>query len=117
MAPDRVKEAICPAFDIHALYRHDQHQVTIWATITPATPDTIAALTDDPPDSDTHPSAPPAPATSTDTWAHLVPPPRWGRWPTRPRRGRAILARKWQPTRKNWYVASSTRPPGPALRR
>jgi len=29
MAPDRIKEAIYAAFDIHALYRHDQHQVTI----------------------------------------------------------------------------------------
>ena len=32
-APDRIKEAIYAAFDIHALYRHDQHQVTIWATM------------------------------------------------------------------------------------
>jgi site-specific DNA recombinase len=55
-APDRIKEAICAAFDIHVLYRKDQHQVTIWATITPSTPATIAALITDPrTDSDTHP--------------------------------------------------------------
>ena len=48
MAPDRIKEAIYAAFDIHALYRHDQHQVTIWSTITAAALETIAALTDDP---------------------------------------------------------------------
>ncbi len=78
-APDRIKEAIYAAFDIQALYRHDQHQVTIWATITPATPATITALIDDPrTDSDTHPGAPAAPATSTDTWAQLVSPPRRG---------------------------------------
>jgi hypothetical protein len=75
MAPDRIKEAIYAAFDIHALYRHDRHQVTIWATITPATPATIAALIEDPrTDSDTQPATPPDPATSTDAWAQLIPP-------------------------------------------
>jgi hypothetical protein len=77
-APDRIKEAIYAAFDIHALYRHDQHQVTMWATITPSTPATIAALITDPrTDSDTQPDTE-APATSTDPWAQLVPPPRGG---------------------------------------
>jgi hypothetical protein len=60
-APDKIKEAICAAFDIHALYRKDQHQVIIWATITPSTPATIAALVTDPrtdSDSDTHPGTP-----------------------------------------------------------
>lgn len=75
-APDRIKEAIYAAFDIHALYRHDQHQVTIWATITPATPATIAALITDPrTDSDTQPGTPPVPATSTDEVSQLIPPP------------------------------------------
>jgi hypothetical protein len=70
-APDRIKEAIYAAFDIHALYRHDQHQVTIWATITPATPATIALITDPRTDSDTQPDTPPASATSIDAWAQF----------------------------------------------
>ena len=32
-APDRVKELIYAAFDIHALYREDQHQLTIRAVL------------------------------------------------------------------------------------
>ncbi len=72
-APDRIKEAICEAFDIHALYRRDFHQVTIWATITPATPATIAALISDPrTDSDTQPDAPAPDAASTDVWSQLA---------------------------------------------
>jgi hypothetical protein len=64
-APDRVKEAICAGFDIHVLYRKDRDQVTIWATITPATPATIAALIDGTrTDDDTHPGAP-APAVTS----------------------------------------------------
>ena len=35
-------------FDIQALYRSDQHQVTIWATLTSDTPRTTTALLDDP---------------------------------------------------------------------
>ena len=93
-APDRIKEAIYAAFDIHALYRHDQHQVTIWATITPATPATIAALITDPrTDSDTHPGTPSAPATSTEAVSQLIPPPRGGRGYTHPHPGRTILTR------------------------
>jgi hypothetical protein len=70
-APDRIKEAIYAAFDIHALYRHDQHQVTIWATITPATPATIAALMTDPrTDSDTHPGTPPPAPIRGHSWCH-----------------------------------------------
>ena len=38
LAPDRIKEIIYAAFDIHALYRKDLHQVTIRATITDTTP-------------------------------------------------------------------------------
>ena len=37
-APDRVKELSYAAFDIHALYRKDQHQVTIPAVLTLSTP-------------------------------------------------------------------------------
>ena len=68
-APDRVKEAICAAFDIYALYRKDLHQVTIWATITPATP---ATITDPRTDSDTHPGTPAPAGASTDVWSQLA---------------------------------------------
>ena len=83
MAPDRIKEAIYAAFDIHALYRHDQHQVTIEATITPATPDTIAALTDDPRTTATPTRAPRQPPPPALTRGHTSP-ARWGQGPTCP---------------------------------
>ena len=64
-------EALLTAFDIQALYRHDQDQVTIWATLTEDTPRTIAALLDDPrTDSDTGTAAP-----GQDTFYHSVPAP------------------------------------------
>ena len=73
-APDRIKEALLTAFDIQALYRHDQDQVTIWATLTEDTPRTIAALLDDPrTDSDTDTAAP-----GQDTFYHSVPAPIGG---------------------------------------
>jgi hypothetical protein len=110
-APDRIKEAICAAFDIHALYRKDLHQVTIWATITPAAPGTIQALINDPrTDHDTHPGTVPEPAEATAAaWSQLVPPldgawgvrtPSGGRWGCVPearrgrRRGRPAAARR-----------------------
>jgi len=54
-APDHIKQAIYTAFDIQALYNKDDHQVTIWATITDATPQTINDLLADP-------------RTNHDTW-------------------------------------------------
>jgi hypothetical protein len=58
-APDRIKAALLTAFDIQALYRHDQDQITIWATITGDTPRTIDTLLADPrTDSDTCPATP-----------------------------------------------------------
>jgi hypothetical protein len=47
-APAAIRQAIYAAFDIHCLYRHDQDQATIWATITNSTPGIIQALLDDP---------------------------------------------------------------------
>ncbi len=47
-APAAIREALYAAFDIQCLYRQDQGQLTIWATITAATPGIIAALTADP---------------------------------------------------------------------
>jgi site-specific DNA recombinase len=47
-APPAIRQAIYAAFDINCLYRHDQGQVTIWATITNTTPGIIQALLDDP---------------------------------------------------------------------
>jgi hypothetical protein len=70
-APDRIKEALLTAFDIQALYRHDQDQVTIWASLTDDTPRTIAALLQDPrTDSDTDPATP-----AQDTFSHSAPAP------------------------------------------
>ncbi len=67
-APPRIQQALITAFDIQALYRHDQDQVTLWATITSDTPRTIAALLDDPrTDSDTH--------TAPATVSHSAPAP------------------------------------------
>jgi site-specific DNA recombinase len=70
-APDRIKEALLTAFDIQALYRHDQDQITIWASLTPDTPRTITALLSDPrTDSDTDPATP-----ARDTFSHSAPAP------------------------------------------
>jgi hypothetical protein len=58
-APAAIREALCAAFDIQCLYRHEAGQATIWATITDTTPGIITALTADPrTDSDT--TTPPA---------------------------------------------------------
>src|ERR1035441_4069181 len=46
-APAAIREALCAAFDIQCLYRHEAGQATIWAT-TDTTPGIITALTADP---------------------------------------------------------------------
>jgi hypothetical protein len=70
-APARIQEALLTAFDIHALYRNDMHQVTIWASITDDTPRTITALLHDPrTDSDTSTATP-----GQDTFYHSAPAP------------------------------------------
>jgi site-specific DNA recombinase len=43
-APDRIKQKLFDAFDIQALYSKTHNQVTLWATITPSTPATLAAI-------------------------------------------------------------------------
>ena len=43
-APDRIKQKLFDAFDIQALYSKAHNQVTFWATITPSTPATLAAI-------------------------------------------------------------------------
>ena len=57
-APAEVREALYAALDVQILYRPDQNQMTIWVTITDATPQAIQDLLDDPrTDSDTaHPT-------------------------------------------------------------
>ena len=46
--PDHIRARVYAAFQVHVLYRQDQHQATIRATITDATPQIIQALQDDP---------------------------------------------------------------------
>jgi len=57
-APPEVREALYTALDVQILYRSDQNQMTIWVTITDATPQAIQDLLDDPrTDADTgHPA-------------------------------------------------------------
>ena len=57
-APPEIREALYTALDVQILYRPDQNQMTIWVTITDATPQAIQDLLDDPrTDSDTgHPA-------------------------------------------------------------
>lgn len=53
-APPEVREALYTAPDVQILYRPDQSQMTIWVTITDATPQAVQDLLDDPrTDSDT----------------------------------------------------------------
>jgi hypothetical protein len=47
-APDGLVEALIGALDIQVLYRPEQHQATVWATLTDTTPATITALLNDP---------------------------------------------------------------------
>lgn len=78
--PDHLMAALYQAFDIQLLYRHDQQQVTIWATITDATPQAIRDLLTDPrTDHDTTSPQTPAPATSTEEFSHSAPAPLRGR--------------------------------------
>ena len=67
-APVRIQEALLTAFDIHALYRNDMHQVTIWASITD---DTLRT------DSDTSTATP-----GQNTFYHSAPAPMHGSRPT-----------------------------------
>ncbi|MFZ0755813.1 MAG: hypothetical protein WAN00_18760, partial [Trebonia sp.] len=54
------------ALDVQILYRPDQNQMTIWVTITDATPQAIQDLLDDPrADTDTSRPAETGPAPST----------------------------------------------------
>jgi len=57
-APPDIREALYTALDVQILYRPDQNQMTIWITITDATPQAIHDLLDDPrTDNDTgHPA-------------------------------------------------------------
>ena len=57
-APPEVHEALYTTLDVQILYRPDKNQMTIWVTITDATPQPIQDLLDDPrTDSDTgHPA-------------------------------------------------------------
>jgi hypothetical protein len=47
-APADLVEALINALDIQILYRHEQHQATVWGTLTDTTPTTINALLNDP---------------------------------------------------------------------
>jgi hypothetical protein len=47
-APPEIREALYAALDVQILYRPDQKQMTIWVTITDATPQAIQDLLDDP---------------------------------------------------------------------
>lgn len=42
--PRRIRQKLLDAFDIQALYSKPKQQVTFWATITPSTPATLAAI-------------------------------------------------------------------------
>jgi len=70
-APAPIRETIAAAFDIQCVYRPDQKQATVIATITDATPGIITALLTDPrtdPRTDHDSNAPP----STDTFGDMA---------------------------------------------
>jgi hypothetical protein len=71
-APADLVEALINALDIQVLYRPEQHQATVWATLTDTTPATITALLGDPrvDASQTNPSHRPSPAppSPVQTW-------------------------------------------------
>ncbi len=65
-APIRLQRRLYEAFDLNMLYNKHMHQVTIWATITPATPGTLAAIIADSDDGTPAASNPPV-GTATST--------------------------------------------------
>ena len=74
-APPEVREALYTALDIQILYRPDQNQMTIWVTITDATPQAIQQLLDDPrTDSDTGRPAETGHASSTEAAPRILAP-------------------------------------------
>ena len=68
-APPGVREALDTALDVQILYRPDQNQMTIWVTITDATPQAIQDLLDDPrTDADSgHPAETAQPRSTTSS--------------------------------------------------
>ena len=70
-APDRLIEQLFDAFHVTAVYNNDLHQVTINATLTDATPHTIADLLADPRTEHTTPQAT-APTPTQDHFCHSV---------------------------------------------
>ena len=42
--PNRIKQQLFEAFDLAMLYHKKDNQITCWATITPSTPATLAAI-------------------------------------------------------------------------
>ena len=64
-APADLVEALINALDIQILYRPEQHQATIWATLTDTTPATISALLGDPRVTASQPGPRPAAQPST----------------------------------------------------
>jgi site-specific DNA recombinase len=95
-APIRLQRRLYEAFDLQLLYNKHMHQVTIWATITPTTPGTLAAIIND--SDDGHPAAsnPPAsPATGTShpEFSDPLPAPMWRKSSVIMDSGRGWLAR------------------------
>jgi len=101
-APARLRHQLYDAFGIELLYRHDMHQVTIYATVTATTPATIAAIMAD---SDT-PGHAPASAGTHPEFSDLTRHQFRRRFPTimeipldprRPAERRSARLRVWQP--------------------
>ena len=79
-APIRLQRRLYEAFDLQLLYNKHMHQVTIWATITPSTPGTLAAIIADSDDGHPAGSSPPAdPVTGTShpEFSDPLPAPMW----------------------------------------
>ena len=90
-APARLQQQLYDAFDLQMLYNKQDHQVSIYAAITPATPDTLAAiLADSAPDTGTATQMPAStrPAVSDSARTPIAPPidRDHGRVGVRPRR-------------------------------
>ena len=81
-APAALVEALINALDIQILYRPEQGQATIWATLTDTTPATITAILADPRVSASQPSPRPAAQPSTPgPMSELAQGPMWLKLP------------------------------------
>jgi hypothetical protein len=106
--PERIQAALFQAFDIQCLYKDDMNQVSIFATITTSTPQTVAAILanagSDP--ASATPQSQPAPPGNPPIYPSAQP----------PMSGSATTIMNQPPSRPSPWVTARHARPGATLR-